>query len=680
MDITVHTGATKVEGGDVLLSRSYVTKSGEHVLLLVQVYADDRHAQTFFAECERVVQHALVETDGESWTRLDGALKEMNGLMKGLLLSHALDEVHAIMAVLEPNGTMHVSHAGRGEAYLVRHGTTTQITEFTRGKPLSAFVHIASGPLEVKDTVIASTQRLLRAFTPAQLAQSASRGGDVQRDILRALDSDGETASFAIITAGQPGRPRFERAGDGAEEGEEAIRSAGSRRSRIVPKRRSAASGWLSAFANIPIGPVLNKTKEVVVPLLGKAARSTASGVSHLLSRTPARAQTLREKVANFMADLRHPERKKRAHLLLLACAVAAFLIIILVVKLSVSSQRSKTRAELSTLVQRINEEIKTADNRRLAGDMDSANQILQRADSWAKQVMDNESGLFRVEALDLVDRIRSKQEEINNVLRVSPRVLVNLTSKGSSVSAQGMIGQADGEFVVFDRQQWYHVLLNGVDDPKPLTDDGLVLDGTNFPRYKTQVFLTTGNSVLELQGNQPVSMKTDDLAGWAAGKDAETYQRYLYILGTDNGIYKYERLNNRYGPGVQYNVNGDLTGALDMTIDSSIYVLKEGGGMVKLLRGEAKPFSIRHAPADALKTVTKVLKVTDRDFYFLDPVKSRVIVTSDGGGAGESTYLKQYVLEGEQIGKLQDFYVDPDESHLYVMDEKRVYVIDLVK
>jgi len=65
---------------------------------------------------------------------------------------------------------------------------------------------------------------------------------------------------------------------------------------------------------------------------------------------------------------------------------------------------------------------------------------------------------------------------------------------------------------------------------------------------------------------------------------------------------------------------------------------------------------------------------------YFLDPVKSRIVIVSDGGGAGEATYLKQYVLEGEQIGKLQDLYVDPDESHLYVLDEKRVYVIDLVK
>ena len=58
--------------------------------------------------------------------------------------------------------------------------------------------------------------------------------------------------------------------------------------------------------------------------------------------------------------------------------------------------------------------------------------------------------------------------------------------------------------------------------------------------------------------------------------------------------------------------------------------------------------------------------------------MRSRVIIASDGGVAGESSYIRQFILEGEQLGKLQDLYVDPDQTHLYVLDEKRVYVVDL--
>ena len=126
------------------------------------------------------------------------------------------------------------------------------------------------------------------------------------------------------------------------------------------------------------------------------------------------------------------------------------------------------------------------------------------------------------------------------------------------------------------------------------------------------------------------------------------------------------------------YNLNGDLKNAIDMSIDSSIFILKDNGDVVKLLRGEVQPFVIRHAPEEVLKDSTKLYKVIDGNLYFLDPEGARVVVTTDGGGTGEASYLRQYVLEGDQIGTLQDLYVDPDQTHVYVLDEKRLYVIDL--
>lgn len=666
MDSTVHTGVTKTGGRTSVEAKSLVSKGGETVLLLLQVQAAERDARTLLEECETVVRHALLETEGEGWTRLDGALKEMNGLMKGLLLARTIEEVHAIVGLVDTSGTLHISSAGRGEAYLVRAGTASQITEYTRGKPLSAFVHISSGPLEGHDAVVLSTQRLLRVFTPAQLAQTVARGERAIREVTDKLTDEREEAAVALLQ--QPGAAAV------SEEEESPARPAAA-----LPSRRYG--GRRSQRFSLSIPPSVRRTFTAA----GKSVLPFLSGVGRKslrkLSSSSSLMQNLQERVVQFKSDLKHPQRKRRAHLFLVAGAVAAFLVIFVIVRLSTASERSKTRTELSTLMQKISEEIKTADNRRIAGDTDAANQILDRADAWAKQVMDNESGLFRVEALDLLDRIRAKKEEINNILRVSPRVLVNVSAKDENVALQGLIGVADGEFIAYDRQHWFHIILNGVDDGKTVADDGFIIAGAEFARMKSPVFLTTGSSVVEIQGSQPVSMKTEDPAGWATGKDLEAYQRYLYVLSpSDNQIYKYERLTNRYGPAAPYNVNGDLAGALDMTIDASIYVLKEGGTVVRLLRGEAKPFTIRHAPEGVLAGATKLTKIADHNFYFLDSVKSRVVVVGDGGATGEAGYVKQYVLEGEQLGKLQDLYVDPEESHLYVADEKRVYVIDLVK
>jgi hypothetical protein len=382
-----------------------------------------------------------------------------------------------------------------------------------------------------------------------------------------------------------------------------------------------------------------------------------------------------------LLSDLRHPKRKKKAHLLIVASLVAIFLVIWAIGNLTTTTQRSQNRAELELLVQQIDEDIRTAENRYLTGDVDASNAILERAEERAKQVLDNDSGLFRIEALDLLDRIRLKNEEINNIVRQSPRVSVNLAAKNPDISAIGMIGLADGELVVYDRQDLYRVVLNSVDSPDRLTEEELITDGSNFERMQTLLFQTSGNSIIEIISGQATSMKTEDPAGWISGKAVTTYLRFLYVLSPENNqIYKYERLSNRYGAPAEYNVDGDLTGARDIAIDGNVYIVKEGGEIVKLFRGEVRPFAIRHLPEGALENISKIFKAPeDGNIYLLDPEGSRVIVATDGGGTGESAYVRQYILEGEQIGELTDLYVDPEELRLYVSDEKRVYVVDLV-
>ena len=99
---------------------------------------------------------------------------------------------------------------------------------------------------------------------------------------------------------------------------------------------------------------------------------------------------------------------------------------------------------------------------------------------------------------------------------------------------------------------------------------------------------------------------------------------------------------------------------------------------MAKLFRGEQKDFSIRNLPEGALANATNIYKPSDRgNLYLLDPEGDRVIVVSSDNTLGESLYLKQFVLEGK-IGTLQDLYIDEEETHLFVLDDKKVYAINL--
>lgn len=670
MDMAVKTGSTRAPKSVLLACSEEKSLQDERVLMLFEIHGNDDAAKTVQRECESVLKHALLETDGVSADRLDGALKELNGLLKGMLVSGAIEDLHLLIAVIEKNGMMHVSHAGRSEAYLIRKGLASQITEYTTGKSTPAFVHISSGALQKGDIVVLSSQRLLRSLTPAQMANLPKKGEPIDA-LIRALDAEGEHASLATIAVEGALSLPFD------EEEEEQP----SQRQRPSARRRGGSTNnVVQAYADkamafiqtLPLGDLVKRLRPEPKP----------RGVKGVVDKT---ALAVREWFGGLMNDLRDPKRKKRAHLLLLALCIASLVVVWLLVNLLLFSQRNKSQAELEALVKTINEQIQTAENKRIIGDLDQANAILDQAEESASQVMENESGLFRGEALTLMESITAKKEEINNILRVSPRIVANISAKNASVTAKGLIGLRDGEFVAYDAQNLYRILLNTVDDPTALSEaDDLIVTGASFPRFNTLVFLLTGNVVMEWNNDTPVTVKTDDTAGWVTGFAAETYLRYLYILAPDrttsgkNQIYKYERLQNRYGPPSPYNVNGDLTDALDISIDGNVYVLKRGGGILKLFRGETQPFQIRQAPENLLTNATKMYKVADGNFYFLDPVEHRVIVLGDGGVSGEASYLRQYVLTVDQLGEVQDLYVDPDQSHLYVMDEKRIYIIDL--
>ncbi|MCF7844452.1 MAG: hypothetical protein K9M03_01310 [Kiritimatiellales bacterium] len=649
MGIAVQTGHTKSASGLTLVSKSYKSNQKESVILLLQISASAQEAKTLEKECETIIKLSLLETEGDASQRLDGALKEINGLLKGLIVSKTIDDIHAIIAIEGKDNSLHVSHAGRAEAYVIRGGQASQITEYSRGKATPAFVHIASGPIEPRDVLVFSSQRLLRAITPAQLAKFAQHGDQIIDEISMELEAEKEHAALASFCV------------DGR--GAVAQKTAKS----FIPrsKRRKKSGGRIS------------------MPDLSGVAGFIVSGSEKVWSTISSAKWIVKTKdiPITLLSDLRNPKRKKKAHLLIVASFVAIFLVVWAIGNLTTSTQRSQNRSELEALAQQIDEDIRTSENRYLTGDIDASNAILERAEENAKQLLDNDSGLFRIEALDLLDRIRLKNEEINNIVRQSPRVVVNLAAKNPNIAAIGMIGLADGELIVYDRQDLYRVVLNSVDEPNRLTEEELITDGSNFDRMQTLLFQTSGNSIIEIISGQATTMKTEDPAGWIAGKALTTYLRFLYVLSPENNqIYKYERLSNRYGAPAEYNVNGELSGALDIAIDGNVYILKEGGEIVKLFRGESRPFAIRHLPDGALESVSKIFKAPeDGNFYLLDPEGSRVIVATDGGAAGEAAYVRQYILEGEQIGDLTDLYVDPDQLRLYVSDEKRVYVVDLV-
>ena len=322
MDVLIRTGATKAPRDTTLGSLSLITHQKEQVCLLMEISAKAKDARTVEKECEHIIQHSLVETDGDPSQRLDGTLKELNGLLKGLIVSGAIDDAHMLVAILDKQHLLHVSHAGRAEVYLIRKGLASQITEYTSGKPIPAFVHIASGQLEKRDAVILSTQRLLRTLTPAQLTQVSQREQSALDMLGKRLETEGEHGALATIFVGHE---EMEEVDDVPVRGSGRM---GNLRDRRALRHESRSSGALASFMDTVqhFIPSMDQLKSFSSSS-GKLMRRGASAASSMSSKASlpsvklpnlAFLGTAQEKFQTFLADLTHPKRKRRAHLCLL--------------------------------------------------------------------------------------------------------------------------------------------------------------------------------------------------------------------------------------------------------------------------------------------------------------------------------------------------------------------------
>lgn len=109
---------------------------------------------------------------GNGLASFEEALKRINEKLSDLADEGEIGwigKINAVIAVLEKD-VLHVTQAGSTEAYLVRAGKITHVTEglsspSEKPNPLKTFINIASGELQLGDKVIISTSELFYHFS-----------------------------------------------------------------------------------------------------------------------------------------------------------------------------------------------------------------------------------------------------------------------------------------------------------------------------------------------------------------------------------------------------------------------------------------------------------------------------------------------------------------------------------
>lgn len=169
------------------------------------------------------------------------------------------------------------------------------------------------------------------------------------------------------------------------------------------------------------------------------------------------------------------------------------------------------------------------------------------------------------------------------------------------------------------------------------------------------------------------VAVASDD--EWGIIADIYGFAGNIYLLDTgSNTIWKYIPIATGYSDKRNYfneGVKTDLSGALRMQIDSSIWVLKGSGEILKFTQGSPDFFSLQGLDKQVNSPKSFYISDTTDNLYILDSGNNRLVVFDKKG-----VYISQY--QSDKFGSFSDLVVDEKGRKVYLLDGSKIYLMDL--
>jgi len=592
----------------------------ERVLLNLEIIGNGTEAESV----KRIIQISFEDIfftspKKEIYERFEETLKEINLLLKNLKEKNGDNnfcKINAIIAV-QNDQNLHLTQSGDAETYLVRNNKLTVISEglsVRKDGDSDIFMNIASGEIAFNDILVLTSRRLLRYLTAQQIADIFKQNIP---EALADVNVSTQDADALAITA-------------------------------TLFKR--------SVFGNINISP--EKKKEI-------------------LKREPLqKVKVYFDNFVKWIAKKMGKDPEKIESFSIVVGLATVIIILVIGVTLVFSDNLDKEKyAEYNIAINNATEELKRAEKLALMEDNDSANAILSKVEGRVVQILNE--GYFRTESSQILDKVKELRDQVNNIQRTSnPKVLADLSTKRTGINLLGM-AESGGKLFAYEYNALYETILDQVEDPLTISSSENVKTATAMEDKNLIIFLTESDKLIEYNGGQFSLGETSDEM-WKRADAVAVYSKYLYLLSPeDNQIWKYERLKSTYGGAKEYNLDADLTKALDLAIDGNIFILSEGGEIIKLYRGNRQDFTISGASNDDLENVTQIFTLPDQSYiYLLNSQKNSVLVIKKLTNGQSGEYQRQIILEG--IGQVVDIYVDQNEQKLYVLDKEKIYEVGL--
>lgn len=632
------------------------------------------------------------------------------------------------LIMLVKDNEIHLAQTGSLPGYLFRKQKINQITEGLsmdrESHPLKTFSSIISGQIETNDKILLANHELFNVLSLDMLRQIIANNSPYQASlsILRSLKKHNVPAvsslvlDFSVKSETEP-EPESIIIEEGFERWHKkawrliypklaqgatnfklgSIRAYHFYKEKISPKMSSAAKIGLAGVQK-GTKSAANYTKDKIIP----GVRGHVEKI--VLKRTPEQEKNRVEKLKdentfvktsffskNFTKSLRVVNRVGFSTKKIFYVFVAFILIattFLIVKNRQQKTDNSITRADSAVVIKQVKASIASATKLSQSDQKDqsiaeyrNALALVAKIDSkmvekksFTDQIAASLDQLTLTTRLtDSVGKLTFSDETINQLEIATPYIYA------SSLKVGKVYRQAPGalESAKETEIKPNSAISKGVVD--------LFFTSTSGSQYKMIVTSGDGQAFNLIQEGTDSTLTQIEfpLGKFAASDAAEGYLNNLYLLDSSTGLlWKYPASDSSYGKGTnQVNIDEiDLKNSVSLAIDGYIYVLKDDGTVIKLLKGirEAN-FNLQTLPGN--DKIAKPLKImtgqNDNNLYILDGgVKNHQnarVIEYDKNGA----FVKQYALPNK-LDQVKDAVIKPSEKKLWLLSASTIYEFDL--
>jgi len=279
-------------------------------------------------------------------------------------------------------------------------------------------------------------------------------------------------------------------------------------------------------------------------------------------------------------------------------------------------------------------------------------------------------------------EKFKLQLEKIRRVTRIDqPTELANFINLNSQAKPENIVlGSSAKKIYSADSSQKSIYILDITNNLiTTLTDLEQTIIGLRLPAkgINNSIYYFNDTNIIEFNTEKEAmnSLAINIIGNHYDFVSADTYNNKLYMLNAkDSQIYRYNKVGQGFSPSpyswLKEKIN--LETAVDMSIDGHIYILKNNGEIIKLLRGKTVDLALEQIDPPLTKPTKLFVSPELKFIYVLEPMGKRLAVFDKTG-----QFIMQYY--SDQLTDLKDFVVDEKNKILYFLNATVVFSFNCV-